>query len=53
VTIWDAETGTELMTLHDGQPDVWSIAVAPDGRYVAGGDQDGIVRMWEAATSVD
>ena len=49
VKLWDAMTGTELMTLkHADVPT--SAAFSPDGSRIISGCRDGTARVWDAAT---
>jgi len=41
--------GTTLHTYH-GQSEEYSIALAPSGKYIASGEQDGTVQVWEVAS---
>src|SRR5207237_4893300 len=54
VRLWDARTGRLLRRLGDPAEQVMAVAVAPDGRRVAGGGATlggtGVVRVWDAAT---
>jgi WD40 repeat protein len=43
--IWDAATGQELATIPDVGPMI-SVAVSPDGAWVAGGRDDGTAGVW-------
>jgi WD40 repeat protein len=46
VKLWNAKTGEPTGTLqHTGE--VLSLAVSPDGRYVAAGGGDNMLRVWE------
>src|SRR6516162_727762 len=36
-TVWDTESGTELVALENAAPTVTSLAFSPDGKFVAGG----------------
>ena len=49
-SIWDAETGKRLHTLHGHAKVVSAVAYAPDSKRVATGGQDGTGRIWNAAT---
>jgi WD40 repeat protein len=48
VRLWDAGAGKELARLELGAP-AWSVALDPDGRYLAVGDHDGAVKVWEVS----
>lgn len=47
--MWDIETGQVILTLsiEDG---VTTVAISPDGRYVAAGSLDKSVRVWDCST---
>lgn len=45
IAVWDAETGRELATIPTGGLTV-SLAVSPDGAWVAGGRDDGTAAVW-------
>jgi WD40 repeat protein len=51
-SLWDVETGQELVTLGDnsrGDAGINDLAFSPDGMVLAGACDDGYVRVWKAA----
>ena len=45
VKLWEVSTQTETATLqHDEY--VWALAFSPDGQFLAAGDGEGIVKIW-------
>lgn len=48
VLVWDANTGRVQQRLAAGT--VWSVAVSPDGRLIATGENYGNLRVWDADT---
>ncbi len=36
-----------------GDSGAWAVALSPDGRFVAGGDGDGRVVVWEVSTRTE
>ena len=45
VKLWEVSTQTETATLqHDEY--VWALAFSPDGQFLAAGDGEGIVKVW-------
>ena len=53
VKVWDARTGREIFTLpgtQPGDPEFFSVAFSPDGRYLVTGRLNGIVQVWDART---
>jgi WD40 repeat protein len=47
LTVWNAATGQELLTVRD-RIDEFSVAFSPDGTRIAAAGQDGAVRVYEA-----
>ena len=46
VKLWQVSTQTEVATLrHDEY--VWALAFSPDGQFLAAGDQEGSVKIWD------
>src|SRR5262249_8150567 len=52
LTIWDVSTGKPLATVR-GIPAVRSVAFAPDGRTLACGDFQGVVRLRDGDTGAE
>ena len=45
--LWDSATGKPLVTLQQNGPGVQSLAFSPDGKWIALGDQNGVVSIWD------
>lgn len=49
VKLWDFEKGDLLRTFLGHRSEVWSVALSPDGRWVASGSKSGEVRIWSTS----
>jgi WD40 repeat protein len=47
VSLWDVDTGRELVRYQGHTGDVRVVAFAPDGKAIVSGGTDGKVRLWE------
>jgi WD40 repeat protein len=50
VSVWDAETGEERLTLRGHPAAVWSVAFSPDGGRLASVSRDGTGKVWDTQT---
>jgi WD40 repeat protein len=48
VQVRDSMTGTPTLTYRNHSSEVLTVAWSPDGTRLASGDEDGIVRVWQA-----
>ena len=46
VKLWEVSTQTEIATLHHNAY-VWALAFSPNGRFLAAGDDEGTVKIWD------
>ena len=46
ISIWDAESGEELLVLDEAVSGIADIVFGPEGRLLAAIDDDGVFRMW-------
>ena len=50
IRVWDLADKKELLTLSDAADRIVSLAISPDGRYVASGSRDQKIRVWDLAS---
>ncbi len=50
VSIRHARTGKKLATLPGHSAEVLAVAYSPDGRFIAAGSADGLLRVWSASS---
>ena len=46
--VWDADKGTEIVTLKGHTGRVTSVAFSPDGKRIVSGSDDNTVKVWDA-----
>jgi RNA polymerase sigma factor (sigma-70 family) len=51
VLVYDVVSGKKIAALQGGPAMVQALAYSPDGKFLAAGDHDGIIWLWDAATS--
>ena len=50
VVVWDLKAGRKVLTLRGHVNDVTALDFSRDGRLLASGGGDGVVRLWEVGT---
>ncbi|MHA1146818.1 MAG: WD40 repeat domain-containing protein [Promethearchaeota archaeon] len=50
IRIWDLETGMILNSFYGHTSDISTLALSPDGKYVASGSWDKLIMLWEFET---
>lgn len=50
IRIWDLETGKISNSLYSHTSDISTLALSPDGNYVASGSWDRLINIWELDT---
>ena len=53
IYLWDIATETEIANLTGHTSDVYSITFSPNGKMLASGGADRIIRLWKLATHVN
>jgi WD40 repeat protein len=48
--IWNLQTGKQMANWRDGESEMITIALSPDGKKVVSGSHDGAVRLWNIDT---
>ena len=53
ISIWNASTGQELRTLHQGRDRVMMVRFSPDDRQIAAVNWDGTANLWDATNGLE
>jgi WD40 repeat protein len=53
ITVWNAETGRELLRADGHTTAITTIAWSPDGRRLATGSEDCTVKIWDSGTGTE
>ena len=53
VKVWNAENGTEALSLKGHEARVRAIGYSPDGKLIATGSRDGTIRIWNAENGTE
>ncbi len=53
VKVWNAENGTETLSLKGHEARVRAIGYSPDGKLIATGSRDGTIRIWNAENGTE
>jgi WD40 repeat protein len=53
IKVWNAETGSEIMTLLGHDSAVYCVGYSPDGKWIASGSADKTMRIWDAGTGAE
>lgn len=48
--LWDAATGSKLLTMIGHNSQIQSVAFSPDGNLLATGSEDNTAKIWDVAT---
>lgn len=48
IKIWDANSGSEIMSIETNDSRLTAIAYSPDGKRIVSGDFVGTIRVWDA-----
>lgn len=50
IYIWNVSTGESIKTLKGHKNDVLCTSFSPDGKFLASGDEDGVIILWDVNT---
>jgi len=53
VKVWDADRGTETLTLKGHTHFISSVAFSADGKRIVSGSNDGTVKVWDADRGIE